>query len=325
MSGIFISYRREDNAPYAGRIYDRLCAHFGSDQVFMDVDDIPPGADFAAHIGAKVGSCDAMIVVIDKTWLTARDAKGQLRLSDPNDFLGTEVALAVQRNVLVIPVLVGGAEMPKVEELRADLKPMAQRNALTLNDHDFNRDVDQLIAGLEKVPGIWQRFGNVSDDRRAELRKKLWRRLIWKVPLIFLLVSFAVWWEWSKDKRQEPAGQNHSVPSKAAEFTGTWSAEVTYGWGDKFTEQFFFQPEDNKLFGTASFLGAKRGIDEGKIEGENIAFFIRFQENSGGTTTDHKNYYWGRLDGEKIRMRLQDDRGSLPLDFVLSKSSAKPG
>ena len=107
MSGIFISYRREDSAPYAGRIYDRLCAHFGSDQVFMDVDDIPPGADFTAHIGAKVGSCDAMIVVIGKTWLTARDAKGQLRLSDPNDFLGTEVALAVQRNVLVIPVLVG--------------------------------------------------------------------------------------------------------------------------------------------------------------------------------------------------------------------------
>ena len=213
--------------------------------------------------------------------------------------------------------------MPKVEELRADLKPMAQRNALTLNDHDFNRDVDQLIAALEKVPGIRQRSGNVSDDPRAELRKKLWRRLIWKVPLIFLLVSFAVWWEWSKDKRQEPAGQKHSVPSKATEFTGTWSAQVTYGWGDKFTEQFFFQPEDNKLFGTASFLGAKRGIDEGKIEGENIAFFIRFQENSGGTTTDHKNYYWGRLDGEKIRMRLQDDRGSPPLDFVLNKLDAK--
>ena len=323
MSGIFISYRREDSAPYAGRIYDRLCAQFGSDQVFMDVDDIPPAADFTAQIGAKVGSCDSMIVVIGKTWLTARDAKGQLRLSDPNDFVATEVALAVQRNVLVIPVLVGRAEMPKVEELRADLKPMAQRNAVTLNDHDFNRDVDQLIAALEKVPVIRKQSGNASGDQRAELRKKLWRRLIWKVPLIFLLVSFAVWWEWSKDERQEPAGRTQSVASKSAQFTGTWSAEVTYGWGEKFTEQFFFQPEGNKLFGTASFLGAKRGIEEGKIEGENISFFIRFQEYSGGTTTDHKNYYWGKLDREKIQVRLQDDRGSPPLDFVLSKLGAK--
>jgi len=323
MAGIFISYRREDSAPYAGRIYDRLCAHFGSDQVFMDVDDIPPGAHFTAHIGAKVGSCDAMIVVIGKTWLTARDAKDKLRLSDPNDFVGTEVALAVQRNILVIPVLVGRAEMPRPEELRADLKPLAQRNAVTLNDHDFNRDVDQLIAALEKVPGIRKQSGNTSGDPRAQLRKKLWRRLIWKVPLIFLLVSFAVWWEWSKDERQKPAGQKQSVASKAEEFTGTWSAEVTYGWGEKFTEQFFFQPEGDKLFGSASFLAAKRGIEEGKIEGENISFFIRFQEYSGATTTDHKNYYWGKLDGKKLQMRLQDDRGSPPLDFVLSKLGAK--
>ena len=323
MAGIFISYRREDSAPYAGRIYDRLCAHFGSDQVFIDVDDIPAGADFTAHIGATVGSCDAMIVVIGKTWLTARDAKGQLRLSNPNDFVATEVALAVQRNVLVIPVLVGRAEMPKVEELRADLKPMAQRNAVTLNDQDFNRDVDQLIAALEKIPGIRKQSGNASSDPRAERRKTLLRRLIWKVPLIFLLVSFAVWWEWSKDKRQEPAGQKPSVASKTAEFTGTWSAEVTYGWGERFTEQFFFQPEGDKLFGSASFLGAKRGIEEGKIEGENISFFVRFQEVSGGAVTDHKNFYWGKLAGEKINMRLQDDRGSPPLDIVVSKLGAK--
>ena len=66
MSGIFISYRREDSAPYAGRLYDRLCARFGADRVFMDVDDIPPGADFAAQIGMKIAACDALIAVIGK-------------------------------------------------------------------------------------------------------------------------------------------------------------------------------------------------------------------------------------------------------------------
>jgi len=133
MSGIFISYRREDSAAYAGRLYDRLSAHFGADQVFMDVDDIPPGADFASHIDAKVGMCDAMIVVIGKEWLSARNAEGQLRLSDPNDFVGLEVSLALQRGVHVIPVLVVGAQIPKAEELRADLKPLVAKRV------DFQR------------------------------------------------------------------------------------------------------------------------------------------------------------------------------------------
>ena len=123
----------------------------------MDVDDIPPGADFAAHIDAKVGSCDAMIVVIGKNWLTARNAKGQLRLSDPNDFVGLEVALALQRGVLVIPVLVGGAQIPKAEELRADLKPLARRNALTLNDPEFQRDADVLVQSSGENPGTRER------------------------------------------------------------------------------------------------------------------------------------------------------------------------
>ena len=320
MSGIFISYRREDSAPYAGRIYDRLCAHFGAAQVFMDVDDIPPGADFTAHIDAKVGSCDAMIVVIGKEWLTARNADGQLRLSDPNDFVGLEISLALQRDVLVIPVLVGGAKIPRPEELRRDLKPLAQRNAVTLNDQDFQRDTDILLQALEKVPGLRTPIIRVNGDPKTELRKKLLGRLVWKVPLIIALVSFAVWWQWRKENEQKAIPE---VSARAgAILTGSWSGEVTYGWGEKFKEEFFFQPENGKLFGSASFLAAKRGIDEGKIEGDNISFFVRFQEVSGGATSDHKNYYWGKFAADKIQMRLQDDRGNPPVEFVLSRSES---
>ena len=42
MSLIFVSYRRDDTAPYAGRLYDRLTAHFGKGQVFMDIDRSHP-------------------------------------------------------------------------------------------------------------------------------------------------------------------------------------------------------------------------------------------------------------------------------------------
>jgi len=317
MSGIFISYRREDSAAHAGRLYDRLSSRFGAEQVFMDVDDIPPGADFAAHIDAKVASCDAMIVVIGKNWLTVRNAQGQLRLSDPADFVGLEVALALQRGVLVIPVLVAAAAMPKAEELRTDLQPLARRNALTLNDQEFQRDADILIETLEKIPGFIKGKAKAISDERAALRRKLLRRLWWKAPIIFLLVAFAVWWQGRQEKQE---GTKTERPSAAtAAIAGSWSGQVKYSWGDRYNEQFLFQPEGAKLFGTASFLGVKRGIEEGRIDGENFSFFVRFQEMSGDTTTDHKNYYWGKLEGNQIRIRLQDDRGSPPVDWVLQK------
>ena len=46
MSGIFINYRRDDGAAYAGRLSERLKEYFGEDQVFMDILTIEPGLDF---------------------------------------------------------------------------------------------------------------------------------------------------------------------------------------------------------------------------------------------------------------------------------------
>jgi hypothetical protein len=72
MSRILISYRREDLAPYAGRLYDLLESHFGRDNVFMDIDTIQPGDDFVEAIERAIGSCDAVVAVIGKGWTSNR-------------------------------------------------------------------------------------------------------------------------------------------------------------------------------------------------------------------------------------------------------------
>ena len=82
MSSIFISYRRDDSAPYAGRLYDRLSAHFGAGEVFMDIDQIEPGEDFVEVIERKVGACATAVVLIGPRWLGAVDAQGYRRLDD---------------------------------------------------------------------------------------------------------------------------------------------------------------------------------------------------------------------------------------------------
>ena len=73
------------------------------------------------------------------------------------------------------------------------------------------------------------------------------------------------------------------------------------------------------MFGTASFLGAARGIEDGKIEGDVISFSVRFQEMLGSATTERKNNYRGKLTGNEIRFSMQDDKGAPPVEFVARK------
>jgi TIR domain len=81
MPRIFLSYRRQDSAGVAGRIYDRLRAHFGDDAVFMDIDAVPFGVDFREHISMPVGQCDIVLAVVGTKW--AGKTKTGRRIEDP--------------------------------------------------------------------------------------------------------------------------------------------------------------------------------------------------------------------------------------------------
>jgi hypothetical protein len=151
MPALFISYRRDDSAGYAGRLYDRLCAHFGSQQVFMDVDGIQLGDDFVQVLDETEKRCSALLVVIGRSWLTIASATGAARLFDPQDFVRREIAAAFEANIHLCPVLVGGASMPPAEQLPEALTPLARLQAMVLHDTSFQRDADQLIAALDRI------------------------------------------------------------------------------------------------------------------------------------------------------------------------------
>jgi hypothetical protein len=150
MKGIFISYRRQDAAGYAGRLYDRLAAHFGADRVFMDVEGIEPGLDFVDAIGRAVASCEVLIVIIGPGWL-ATDSAGKRRLDDPKDFVRIETRAALARHIRVVPVLVDKAVMPLAEELPADLAPLVRRQAVELSHKYWDATSAELIRTLERV------------------------------------------------------------------------------------------------------------------------------------------------------------------------------
>ena len=151
---IFISYRREDSAGYAGRIYDRLVTEFGFEQVFFDIDTIPPGDDFVEVLSEKVESCDVLLAVIGRSWLSVADPAGRARIQNPEDFVAIEIGAALKRKVRVIPVLVGGGRMPISSELPEGLAPLARRQAHELPDKGFVGALEKLFPVLRKPAGV---------------------------------------------------------------------------------------------------------------------------------------------------------------------------
>ena len=148
MPGVFISYRREDSSGYAGRLYDILVAHFGRDNIFMDLDTIRGGDNFVTVIEDRIARCDVLLAVIGERWLTASH-DGIRRLDQPEDFVRLEIVKALERGVRVIPVLVGAATVPREQDLPPDLRPLALRHAMDLRDAHFREDAQRLIELLD--------------------------------------------------------------------------------------------------------------------------------------------------------------------------------
>jgi TIR domain/Adenylate and Guanylate cyclase catalytic domain len=149
---IFLSYRREDSSAYAGRLYDHLVSRFGYDNVFIDIDSIEPGVDFAEAVGKTLAKCDTVLVLIGPRWLSASGRDGTRRIDDPKDFVRFEVEGALSSGTpRIIPVLVGGARIPEAEELPESLAFLTRRQAVELSDHRWAFDVGVLSDRIGKT------------------------------------------------------------------------------------------------------------------------------------------------------------------------------
>lgn len=181
---IFISYRRDDSAGYAGRLYDLLAARFGAKNVFMDIDTIPPGKDFRKVITDEVGKCDVVLVLIGKQWLGIVDAQGHRRLDDPQDWVRVEIATALAKpGVWVIPVLVHNARMPGAHELPEELKELVWRNAIELSDSRFQHDTKKLIQAIEAAEAEKRGIPFVKRRRKPE------RRFPWLAAILIAVLG----------------------------------------------------------------------------------------------------------------------------------------
>ena len=144
---IFLCYRRDDEPDAVHRLKGHLRRYF-EDQVFIDKDGIPAGADFEKVLDNQIEECDVLLAVIGRSWLTTKDNEGP-RLGRPGDHVTHEIARATE----VIPILVAKASMPKVTDLPQILVNWRfdKRNAFEIQPENFEARSDLLVERLRQV------------------------------------------------------------------------------------------------------------------------------------------------------------------------------
>jgi hypothetical protein len=178
MAGIFVSYRRDDTAWLARHLFDGLVREFGRDKVFMDIEGgIARGEKFGPKLKEALNGCHVLLALIGPQWLLC-ERNGVRRLDLLDDWVRTEIASALQRGVVVVPVLDGNTQLPEKAALPDDLKPLGEYQGARVSAGSFDEDFEDLVRDLRRqVPPL----GGKRPDPAAGAAKLRW--LISQRPL----------------------------------------------------------------------------------------------------------------------------------------------
>jgi hypothetical protein len=149
---IFVSYRRDDAPGDARSIYERLGRSFGEGNVFMDVDQLLAGQRFDRELDKALAECDVLIAVIGARWM---DLLSEHARHGKRDYVRDEIAAALQRDIIVIPVMMGReANMPPLpvaEDLPENIRDLVLYQKHNIAHESFGRDAAHLIAALQSL------------------------------------------------------------------------------------------------------------------------------------------------------------------------------
>lgn len=181
---VFISYRRGDTADWAGRLYDHFRQKIGEENVFLDVQQIAPGANFVRALENEVDRSDAVVLLIGPRWLSGSAETGTNRLADPDDFVRREVERAIASGVPIVPVLVAGARMPATEDLPGSVRQIVDLPRMELREPSFEADAELILRRISQRPR--------RPDAQAQPGDPSQRAIFWSITFVCLCFGFWV-------------------------------------------------------------------------------------------------------------------------------------
>ena len=142
---IFVNYRRDDARDMTARVRDRLAAVFGAANIFMDVDNLLAGQRFDKELDKALGETDVFLAAIGPRWM---ELFAQRQASGERDYVREEIAAALKRGILVIPVLIERAPLPRGADLPDDIREMVLHQKHDVGYERFGRDIEELVVAI---------------------------------------------------------------------------------------------------------------------------------------------------------------------------------
>ncbi|MBB5807945.1 hypothetical protein F4560_007713 [Saccharothrix ecbatanensis] len=187
MSGIFINYRHGTHSFSVAALADRLAAHFGPDQVFVD-HHMQSGIRYPDELRARLKAADVLVAVIHPGWVDTFDR-------EPPDWVRWEIGTALADGKEVVPLLLADTPPPGRAEIPDDIGELAMRQAARLRTAHLSEDVDALLARLES----WLPPSRPVRPRPPVKRRRTWLRAtpLAAVPVLLPPLLAAVLGDWS--------------------------------------------------------------------------------------------------------------------------------
>jgi YidC/Oxa1 family membrane protein insertase len=142
---IFINYRRDDDRSGAARVRDRLADAFGASNIFMDVDNLLAGQRFDQELEKALAQTDVFLAIIGSRWMQLLAERQE---ANERDYVRDEISAALAKGVLVIPVLLERATLPKQADLPQDMRALLLHQKHDVAHEHFGRDIKALVAAI---------------------------------------------------------------------------------------------------------------------------------------------------------------------------------
>jgi tetratricopeptide (TPR) repeat protein len=296
---VFISYHHAGGLDFAQHLERALKGDCPSMRVFRDETFLIPGQDFVDQLRDEIDKADVFLALIDQNFVRGGRG-GASGLHDRRDVLRREIARALEKERVIIPVLLEGAEMPGGEDVPDELKEFCELHALRLTEAGFARELvllQEAMARLVEAKRLERQAAFKRFDEILELQKgdpEAAKRLL--QPVLDQLPKYI--------ERESVRGEG--VPEASVELAGLWVCTATSPVGQVKAE-----------FVTERTAGTPFSGEIRKIRGGITVFADRKREEIKGTwmpVMDHKKGLLlglcldGLRSGERFQLLIPFDR-----------------
>jgi hypothetical protein len=153
MGSIFISYRSADDA-YAAALLDQMLSEvFGANNVFRASRSIAPGSDYESALAAAVRASNVVLVIVGRAWIEGAD--GILETARPDDWVRTEIGMALELGTVIIPLLLAGVPRLADLELPSDMRQLCSFQYMRFDYRNIENDFSRIKREVARyVPEV---------------------------------------------------------------------------------------------------------------------------------------------------------------------------